>query len=97
VPRTWREAKIVVIQKPGKADYTIPKAYRPIYLLPTIAKGLEKLKARRLFKYPERNDLHPRTQFGMVGEKGSTNWTAQVNSETICARWAAATKFVAGI
>ncbi|RFU26788.1 hypothetical protein B7463_g9554, partial [Scytalidium lignicola] len=64
VPTTWREAKIVVIRKPGKPDYTIPKAYRPISLLQTIGKGLEKVIARRISEYLERNNLLPRTQFG---------------------------------
>lgn len=41
-PRIWREAKVVVIPKPDKADYSVPKAHRPISLLKTMSKLLEK-------------------------------------------------------
>jgi hypothetical protein len=33
VPQRWRTAKIVVLRKPNKPDYSKPKAYRPISLL----------------------------------------------------------------
>jgi exonuclease III len=39
IPVTWKTVRIVVIRKPGKADYTIPKAYRPISLIQTLSKG----------------------------------------------------------
>ncbi len=29
-PQSWRTAKIVALKKPGRADYTVPKAYRPM-------------------------------------------------------------------
>lgn len=35
-PKQWRSAKIIVLRKPGKPDYTIPGAYRPISLLNTL-------------------------------------------------------------
>jgi hypothetical protein len=41
IPQRWKTARIVTLRKPGKADYTIPKAFRPLSLLPTISKGLE--------------------------------------------------------
>ncbi|KAG2000769.1 hypothetical protein GB937_010855, partial [Aspergillus fischeri] len=40
-PKHFRESTTVVIRKPGKPDYTTPKAYRPIALLSTIGKALE--------------------------------------------------------
>jgi hypothetical protein len=36
VPKSWKTVKIVVLRKPGRADYTKPKAYRLISLIPTI-------------------------------------------------------------
>ena len=48
VPTAWKEAKVVMIQKPGKDDYTAPKSYRPISLLPCLAKGLEAIVAKFL-------------------------------------------------
>ena len=35
-PRRWRSARIIVLQKPGKPDYSLPGAYRPISLLNTL-------------------------------------------------------------
>ena len=42
-PAKWREARVVFIPKPGKPDYTNPKAFRPISLTNYMLKGLEKL------------------------------------------------------
>jgi hypothetical protein len=39
--KRWRSAKTVVLRKPGKSDYLIPRAYRPISLLNTLGKLLE--------------------------------------------------------
>ncbi|OQE11161.1 hypothetical protein PENFLA_c080G07693 [Penicillium flavigenum] len=41
----WRNAKIVVLRKPGKPDYSVPGAYRPISLLNTLSKLLEAVVA----------------------------------------------------
>ena len=64
IPRTWTEAKIVIIPKAGKPDYSKPKAYRPISLLRTICKGLERLVAQRLSEFCERTNRLSPTQFG---------------------------------
>jgi len=40
-PEPWKQARLVVIPKPGKNDLTSPKSFRPISLLPTLAKALE--------------------------------------------------------
>ena len=64
VPKSWRTAKIVALKKPGKSDYTVPKAYRPISLLPTISKGLEAIVATRLSYLAERYSLLPTNHFG---------------------------------
>ncbi|CAK1592792.1 unnamed protein product [Parnassius mnemosyne] len=47
-PETWKIATVIVLRKPGKIDYTIPKAYRPIGLLPILGKIFEKLLVARL-------------------------------------------------
>jgi hypothetical protein len=64
VPREWKVAKIIVLRKPGKPDYTIPKAFRPISLLPTISKGLEAVVAARLSYLAETYKLLPKNHFG---------------------------------
>lgn len=32
-PKRWKTAMIVALRKPGKADYVVPGAYRPVSLL----------------------------------------------------------------
>jgi len=54
-----KTAKIVAPKKPGRADYTVPKAYRPISLLPTMSKSHEVIVAARLFYLAERYSLLP--------------------------------------
>lgn len=42
-PGPWKSAVVVMLRKPDKSDYTNPKAYRPIGLLSTLGKVVEKL------------------------------------------------------
>lgn len=56
--------RIIPLRKPGKPDYTIPKAFRPISLLPTISKGLEAVIANRLSFLAEKHSLLPVNHFG---------------------------------
>ncbi|KAF4233525.1 hypothetical protein CNMCM6805_009182 [Aspergillus fumigatiaffinis] len=63
-PDQWKRARIVVLRKPGKPDYTVPEAYRPISLLNTLEKILEAVMARRLSFWAENHKLLPDTQFG---------------------------------
>jgi ribonuclease HI len=69
-PKRWRGAKIMVLRKPGKPDYSVPGAYRPISLLNTLGKLLEAVIARRLSYLAEKHGLLPDTQFG--GRPGRT-------------------------
>lgn len=62
-PQRWKTAKIVVLRKPGKTEYTSPSAYRPISLLNTLGKILEGVIARRLSYWVETHRLLPDTQF----------------------------------
>ncbi|KAK8013685.1 reverse transcriptase (RNA-dependent DNA polymerase) domain-containing protein [Apiospora marii] len=47
-PAAWKTAIGIVLPKRNKPDYSRPKAYRPISLLPCLSKLLEKLFANRL-------------------------------------------------
>ena len=69
-PKQWRSAKIIVLRNPGKPDYSVPGAYRPISLLNTLGKLLEAVMARRLSYLAEKHDLLPNSQFG--GRPGRT-------------------------
>ena len=60
----WLAAKVVPIPKPNKADYSVPKAYRPISLLECCGKLLEKLVARRILHDLNTFNILPNSQFG---------------------------------
>ncbi|KAL5606775.1 uncharacterized protein BROUX77_003968 [Berkeleyomyces rouxiae] len=47
-PASFKEAKVIALPKPNKKDRSSPRAYRLISLLPTLAKCLERIVARRL-------------------------------------------------
>ena len=64
IPKSWKVAKIITLQKPGKLDYTKPKAFRPISLLLTISKGLEAVIAARLSYLAEEHSLLLKNHFG---------------------------------
>lgn len=63
VPRQWKVAEIIMIQKPGKDAYD-RKSYRPISLLPIISKVFEKLLLKRLKPIIQERKLIPNHQFG---------------------------------
>ena len=63
-PKAWRDSTTVIIPKPNKPDYHIPKSYRPIALLPCLSKVIEKIMATRLGFMCERHQLLDNTQIG---------------------------------
>ena len=78
---SWKDFTTVVLRKPGKADYTVPKAYRPIALLNTTCKLLTALVAQRTTDILERHNLLPNTHFG--GRPGRTTTDSIHLLETI--------------
>lgn len=64
----------MVLRKPGKPSYEVFKAYRPIALLPTLAKILTSLIAETMSKLVEAHHLLPKTHFG--GRPGRTTTDA---------------------
>lgn len=70
-PRIWKKAWIKVIPKPGKEDYTAPKAYRPIGLLPILGKILEKLIFNRLSWGLFQTGRLSQRQYGFVPQKST--------------------------
>ena len=63
-PARWKRAVIAVIPKPDQKDYSLPKNYRPIALLETFGKLLEKVMAKCILVDITRNNLVPTNQFG---------------------------------
>jgi hypothetical protein len=70
----WREFTTIVLRKPDKPNYEIPKAYRPIALISTMAKVLTAIVAENISSLVERHQLLPRTHFG--GRPGRTTTDA---------------------
>jgi hypothetical protein len=67
-PTHFKESLSVIIPKPGKASYSTPKSFRPIVLLNTLGKLVEKMLARRLqFDGVAHNAFEP-NQFGGVAQ-----------------------------
>ncbi|KZL81062.1 reverse transcriptase, partial [Colletotrichum incanum] len=64
LPHQWRHAKIIPLKKPGKDNYTLAKAWRPISLLATLGKVLESVVAERISHAVEFYGLLPTNHFG---------------------------------
>ncbi|KAF8686151.1 hypothetical protein AX14_003894 [Amanita brunnescens Koide BX004] len=65
-PSHFKESISVIIPKPNKPDYSIPKAYRPIALLNTLGKLLTKVLANRLQHDAAQYGILHRDQFGGI-------------------------------
>ena len=75
VPDVFKLAKVIPIFKSG--DKTNPNNYRPISLLPTMSKVLEKIIYKRIFKFIlKQNIIHPH-QYGFL--KGRSTEQAMVD------------------
>ncbi|GJE96989.1 hypothetical protein PsYK624_131990 [Phanerochaete sordida] len=72
-PRPFKESRTVVIPKPGKADYTVPKAYRPIVLLNCLGKLLEKILARQMQAMAQAAGVMHPGQFGGTMQHSTTD------------------------
>lgn len=66
----WKQFITVVVCKPGKPRYDVPKAYRPIVLLNTLGKLLTAIIAEQLTFYTEKYVLLPPMHF-----RGKLGWT----------------------
>ena len=59
-PSYFKESVSIVIPKPNKSDYSTPKSLRPIVLLNTLGKLIEKLISMRMhFECGACHILHP--------------------------------------
>jgi Reverse transcriptase (RNA-dependent DNA polymerase) len=60
----WREFTTIVLRKPGKPNYEIPKAHRPIALLCIMAKVLTVIVAEDILYMVEKESLLPSSHYG---------------------------------
>src|SRR3954462_13990887 len=65
-PKSFKESMSVIIPKPGKPSYSAPKAFRPIVLLNTLGKLIEKMISNRIQFDMIKHDLVVPNQFGGV-------------------------------
>lgn len=86
LPSQWRHAKIIPLKKPGKDDYTITKAWRPISLLATLGKILESVIAERLSHAVETYGLLPTNHLGARKQR-SAEQALMVLQEYIHVAW----------
>jgi len=85
-PDCFKTSKTVIIPKPGKTAYNIPKAFRPIVLLNTLGKLFEKAIANRLqWEAACFGLLHP-CQFGGV-RQNSTKDAGSYLTHLVRAGW----------
>jgi hypothetical protein len=59
----WKNFTTVVLRKPGKPKYDVPKAYRPIALLNTMGKVITSIVTEQLTFYTEKFALLPPLHF----------------------------------
>jgi hypothetical protein len=71
LPIQWNVAKIVLLKKGNKDDYTLPKNYRPISLLVTLEKVMEAVMATRIAYLTEVHKLLPNNHFGARKQKST--------------------------
>jgi len=86
-PKYFKVSTTVVIPKPNKTSYDNPKAFRPIVLLNTLGKLIEKVIAERLQHLVASNDfIHP-SQLGGLKFKSTTDAGVAL-THIIRSRWA---------
>ena len=64
LPEQWRVNKIIPLKKPGKPDYRLVKAWRPISLLATLGKFMNAVMAERLSYAAKIRKLLSENHFG---------------------------------
>jgi ribonuclease HI len=69
----WKQFTTVVLRKPGKPKYNVPKAYRPIALLNTMVKVLTAVLAEQMMYYAEHHNLLPANHFGGRKRRNATD------------------------
>ena len=77
-PKEWKSAKVIAIKKPGKPP-SQPSSYRPISLLSSLSKILERVILARLNKHLEENNILPHQQHGF---RSGHSTITQLNSLT---------------
>jgi hypothetical protein len=83
---SWHEIITCILRKLGKPKYNVPKSYRPIAMLNTIAKLFTSIVAEEITHLVEAHQLLPDTHFGGCLGRTTTN-SLHLLTDTIKAAW----------
>lgn len=78
-PLPWKHAKMIPIRKPGKPPQN-PSSYRPISLLSSLSKILERVILRRLNAHLTSNNVIPDQQHGFRANHSTTTQLQRITS-----------------
>jgi hypothetical protein len=86
MPKSLKSALIVVLRKPGKPSYEQAKAWRPIALLSTLGKLIEKATAQKIRNAAKQYNLLPDEQMGARAQR-STATALDLLTSVIKSAW----------
>jgi hypothetical protein len=78
-PSKWKKANVIPIKKPGK-DPSSVASYRPISLLSSLSKLLEKVILKRLLSFADSNNIIPKEQHGFRSRYSTTNQLMRITN-----------------
>ena len=87
-PAAWKESITVVLRKPGRADYSIAKSYRPIALMNCMGKLLSSCVTDILEFQVEKLGLLPNLHFGGCAGRTTTD-SLHLITKTVRDAWRA--------
>lgn len=76
-PETWKNALVILIHKKGKSS-KLASSYRPISLLSSLGKILEKIILYRMDEHTEEQNIVPEEQFGFRKEHSTIYQTTRM-------------------
>lgn len=86
-PSVFKKANLIVLPKSGDRDRSLPRSYRPISLLSSLGKGLERVLARRMAHLAVTHRVVGPQQFGALPLRGTTDLTSALTHD-VEATWA---------
>src|SRR6266487_5176359 len=95
-PKKFKQACTIALQKPGKADYTLPENYCPIALLECLGKALERIVATKLTRVAEIYRLLPEYQM-RARQQRSTLIALELLTEQTHTIWNCGNQWVASL
>ena len=76
-PKTWKQANVIAVHKPGKNPHEVT-SYRPIGLLSHLSKVAERVLVRRIRKFCRTQKIIPDQQFGFRHKHSTTHQLARL-------------------